>query len=439
MKPKLHFTAPHYWINDPNGLIYYKGEYHLFYQHFPYASCWGTMHWGHAVTQDFIHFKHLPIALYPSKEYDCNGCFSGSAIEIDGKMYLYYTAIQYLSKQDDYIHIQKNGNDILASQALVISDDGYHFDNRINKHLIIDTITDEKLGNNRHTRDPKVWRTKDNKIDLIIGSKMKKDDRYYGEALFYESEDGIHFQYKNRFIDEAIGDMWECPDIFKLDDQWYMIFSPEHISNTQPKNNSIYIPISFDEKTCFVERLNDYAYLDYGLDFYAPQTFVNKNHQRVMIGWLRMRETVKGEDWIGMLTMPRILTSKNQHLYQSVIPEIKSLFVKKVERVDFDKPFLMTLTMNEDSYLNLGGLEIYINNDCLYVSREKVSIVSEKVSNVNCTPVLNGKYELEIYYDYHVFEIFINDGYYVLTQVVYTLNTDFVIKNIEGIEIKAVA
>ena len=70
MKPKLHFTAPYHWINDPNGLIYYKGNYHIFYQHFPYDNRWGTMHWGHAITKDFVHFEHLPIAL-PITVTDC--------------------------------------------------------------------------------------------------------------------------------------------------------------------------------------------------------------------------------------------------------------------------------------------------------------------------------------------------------------------------------
>ena len=106
MKPKLHFTAPYHWINDPNGLIYYKGNYHIFYQHFPYDNKWGTMHWGHAITKDFVNFEHLPIALYPSKDFDRNGCFSGSAIEIDGQLYLYYTAIKSVS----YTHLNGYGD-----------------------------------------------------------------------------------------------------------------------------------------------------------------------------------------------------------------------------------------------------------------------------------------------------------------------------------------
>lgn len=438
MKPKLHFTAPRNWINDPNGLIYYKGEYHVFYQHFPYEPFWGTMHWGHAVTKDFIHFKDLPIALYPSKTYDRNGCFSGSAIELDGKMYLYYTAIQYLESQDDYIHIQKNNDDILATQALMISEDGYHFDNRKDKHLIIDTIKDETLGNDRHTRDPKVWKTEDNKICMILGSKMKKDDRYYGEVLFYESEDGIDFHYKNRFIDESIGDMWECPDIFKINGHWFMIFSPEHIRKEQPQNNAVYMPVSFDEKNFQVKRKGDYIFIDQGLDFYAPQTFLDENHQRIMIGWLRMRETVKGEEWIGMLTMPRVLTVKDDQLYQDVLPQIKQLFVKSVDKIDFNQPFVMKVTMNENSHIDLGGFQLYIQDDQLYVNRESVSICNDEVNNISHTPKLNGRYDLEIYYDHHVFEIFINEGYYVLSQVVYDLKDDHVIDNVNSLNIKVI-
>ena len=89
MENILHLKAPGDWINDPNGFIYYKGKYHLFYQYFPCAPVWGTMHWGHAVSDDLVHWKHLGIALFPTKSYDRNGVFSGSALEIDGRMNLY--------------------------------------------------------------------------------------------------------------------------------------------------------------------------------------------------------------------------------------------------------------------------------------------------------------------------------------------------------------
>ena len=87
MRPQLHFTAPQNWMNDPNGLIYYQGQYHLFYQCFPYSTQWGRMHWGHAVSKDLVNWEEKGIALFPSKTDDRSGCFSGSAIEYKDKMY----------------------------------------------------------------------------------------------------------------------------------------------------------------------------------------------------------------------------------------------------------------------------------------------------------------------------------------------------------------
>ena len=288
MRPQLHFTAPYHWINDPNGLIYFQGHYHIFYQHFPYANKWGTMHWGHAITKDFIHYKHLPIALYPSKDFDRNGCFSGSALEIDDKLYLYYTAIRYAKENPEY-----GDDDLRASQALLISEDGIHFDNKNNKQQIIPMIQEAYIGDYRHTRDPKVWKKEDGKYAMVIGSKVAYENDYCGKALFYESEDGIHFTYKNSYQDNEIGNMWECPDVFKVDNQHIMIFSPENTDlPPKPVSNARYMPIDFDEESLTVKGHGDVPYLDYGLDFYAPQTFLSKDNERMLLGWLRMRKPV---------------------------------------------------------------------------------------------------------------------------------------------------
>ena len=105
LKDCVHLKAPGNWSNDPNGFIYYQGEYHLFYQHFPYAPRWGTMHWGHAVSRDLVHWEHLGVALFPTKDYDRNGIFSGSALEIDGRMHLYYSAVKYEQPSAEDIHL----------------------------------------------------------------------------------------------------------------------------------------------------------------------------------------------------------------------------------------------------------------------------------------------------------------------------------------------
>ena len=136
MKNILHLKAPGNWINDPNGFIYYQGRYHLFYQCFPYAPVWGTMHWGHAVSEDLVHWEHLDIAVFPTKRYDSNGVFSGSALEKDGRLYLYYSAVRYLEEEEEYIHIPVQ--DVYeTSQAMVVSEDGFQFDNWNGKRQII--------------------------------------------------------------------------------------------------------------------------------------------------------------------------------------------------------------------------------------------------------------------------------------------------------------
>lgn len=432
MRPQLHFIAPCYWINDPNGLIYYKGNYHVFYQHFPYANQWGTMHWGHAITKDFINFKHLPIALYPSTDYDRNGCFSGSAIEVDGKMYLYYTAIRYAKENPKYVHVQFSDDDLRASQAMLISEDGLNFDNQYQKQQIIPVIKEAYIGDYRHTRDPKVWKKADGKYAMVIGTKVASQNDYCGKALFFESEDAIHFTYKNSYQDDAIGNMWECPDVFKVDDQFIMIFSPENTDVLpKPVSNARYMPIDFDEDTLTVKGHGDVPYLDYGLDFYAPQTFLSENNERLLLGWLRMRQPIDGENWIGMFTMPRILKYKNNHLYQQLLPNIDALFDKESE-IDFSQPFKLVADMKEDSSFNLGGFQINIQDDCLHINREDVSIQVDKVCNDVVSPKLNQHYHIELYYDYHVFEIFINNGQYVMSQVVYELNDSIELKNVDA-------
>ena len=124
----LHLRSPGNWINDPNGFLYYRGLYHLFYQHFPYEPRWGTMHWGHAVSRDLVTWEHRGIALYPSKYWDQNGCFSGSAMENEGAMFLYYTGVRYEVVSPEDIH-RSIDEQFEASQLMLVSPDGVRFDN----------------------------------------------------------------------------------------------------------------------------------------------------------------------------------------------------------------------------------------------------------------------------------------------------------------------
>ena len=108
------------WINDPNGFVYFKGYYHIFYQHYPYAAEWGPMHWGHARSKDLIHWETLPIALTPGSKEDKDGCFSGTAIVKDDILYLVYTGHHYYEGDDNPDHLLQNQN-------LAYSLDGVNF------------------------------------------------------------------------------------------------------------------------------------------------------------------------------------------------------------------------------------------------------------------------------------------------------------------------
>ena len=221
MENILHLKAPGDWINDPNGFIYYKGKYHLFYQYFPCAPVWGTMHWGHAVSDDLVHWKHLGIALFPTKSYDRNGVFSGSALEIDGRMNLYYTAVRYQKENPENTNVIVDGL-CEQSQAMISSDDGLSFDNFNGKRQIIPPVTDLNIGHPYECRDPKVWKEQ-GRFYMCLASTYKKET---GVLLIYTSEDGKEWTYLNRLQDKQLGTILECPDVFEIDGRHVLISSP---------------------------------------------------------------------------------------------------------------------------------------------------------------------------------------------------------------------
>lgn len=120
----LHLHAPDHWVNDPNGFLYYRGQYHLFYQYFPYAAAWGTMHWGHAVSRDLVHWQHQGLALFPTIREDQNGCFSGSAVEQDGEMVLFYTGVRYVTPNPRNIHLSLDGK-MESNQLTIVLPTGF--------------------------------------------------------------------------------------------------------------------------------------------------------------------------------------------------------------------------------------------------------------------------------------------------------------------------
>lgn len=423
---KIHFKAPNCWINDPNGFIWYKGRYHLFYQCFPYSAHWGRMHWGHAVSKDLVNWEEKGIALFPSKTDDRSGCFSGSAIEYKDKMYIYYTGVNYTEEDPENINCCINDT-FTAAQLMITSEDGMKFDNITDKKTVIPPIEDKKIGDKNHTRDPKVWRGKDAWY-MVLGSTVDKN----GRLLFYKSSDLKTWQYLNYCEKDGFGWMWECPDFFEIDGKGVTIFSPMGFFNDGNGYDSVAVCMlsSFDENTGKMELSENYQLFDYGIDLYAPQSTTDKDGNRVVIAWARMPEAViteKGE-WCGMMCIPRIVDVKNNHVYIRPHTNVKNSFVTKLSAPKKSGYMLKTTLKNGES-INVGGYVIKRENDKITTDRSEVFNIKGNYRLIAETPVINDGYELEIYVDEHLVEVFINNGEYVISNVVYGLTEEITGKN----------
>lgn len=326
-RPVYHFTPPQGWMNDPNGLIFFKNKYHMFYQYNPYSCDWSSMHWGHAISDDLLHWKDCPIALYPDKDYDNDpegGCFSGSAIEKDGKLYLFYTG-----------SVKRDGK-LYQTQNLVISGDGMEF-YKYEKNPIIVTPPEDASAD---FRDPKVFAFADHYY-MVVGGCVGNTDTGDGRIFLYESKNLFDWKYQGILIssEHKLGTMFECPDMFKLADKWIITTSPMR----NPDNNkALYFVGTMDFEKC-AYHIEHTGCLDYGYDYYAPQSFLDKEGNRIMIawmnGWLWMPwckdfGPTAVEGWRGAFSVPRkISLDKENRILSEPIENIfqcgEKIYVKK--------------------------------------------------------------------------------------------------------------
>lgn len=437
MKNTIHLKSPGNWINDPNGFIYYKGNYHLFYQYFPYEPRWGTMHWGHAVSKDLVHWEHKGIALFPSKYGDQNGCFSGSAIEHEGDMYLYYTGVHYEKPDPDDIHLCLD-EQFVSSQFLVISEDGNHFDNLERKRLVIPPIENRRIGDRTHTRDPKVWRGKDAWY-MVLGSKTETEK---GKLLFYRSRNLTDWEFVNSASKETgFGNMWECPDYFEINEDKVLVMSPVQFLNDGKRyaEQVICLLVQFDEETCTMEIPDHYQFLDYGLDLYAAQSTADEEGRRVLVAWVRMPKAIDGK-WNGMFCIPRVVEVKNGHIYFRVHPNIEKQFKRRIDSVSEadEAGYRVSFEIEDGEMVQIGGYKIFREGNRICTDKAAVFEGHDEFRMQFATPEVKEGYHLDVYVDENLIEIFVNNGEYVISNTVYGLKKEIHAKCMEKLEISTI-
>lgn len=363
-RQRFHLQPPVGWLNDPNGLCVYGGQYHAFFQYSPFDVNGGVKHWGHAVSTDLLHWEQLPVMLYPDEPFDCHGAYSGSALVEDGTMYLYYTGNVKHPGNFDYIKEGRGHNVCLA-----VSKDGVTLDS---KQCLL-TNRDYPAGLTCHVRDPKVF-AYEGRYYMVLGARTLEDK---GEVLVLESTDKLRWTHINTLTTpEPFGYMWECPDLFCLDGQWYLAVSPQGI-DCQNVYGCGWFAIHGDWRgDC---TLSEFHELDAGFDYYAPQSFVDGNGRRIQIGWMGMPDADYGNaptvayGWQHCFTVPRVLTTgPDGTLLQNPVPELDAqrsaaaLHAASSEEVFLAPRFDLTAAPAGDFCLTVAqGVQlVYTEQDC---------------------------------------------------------------------------
>lgn len=417
-KLNYHLMPKKGWLNDPNGLVYFKGEYHIFYQA-DEESLLGHVNkaWGHYSTKDFITYKQHELAILPDSIYDKNGAYSGSAIVKDDVLYLFYTGNVKHEGNYDYITSGREQN-----LMRVESKDGIHFTNKV--CLLYNEDYPNDCSN--HVRDPKIF-VKEGQYHLALGARLLDNTSC---VLEYVSNDLNAWTYLNRYTPkDTVGYMIECPDYLCDKDISYIVCSPQGLLENNKQFQNRY--------ACGYYKINqnnlvDYQTLDYGFDFYAPQTFYGTK-SNVMIGWIGMPDNDYidfYDDWNQTLSMPRKLKFTDGKMIQYPIHEILSLRCdKKVFNTNISLPKSCNIEFNVESdfVIALNNVVLSYKNTeiCLDLSQCDCGRTKRYIKDIDVKRV-------SIFIDESVMEIFISDGEYTMTSRFYDNEKDLFVR-FEGI------
>lgn len=407
---QYHFTAKEAWLNDPNGLVYFKGKYHMFYQHYPYGKHTPMLHWGHAVSEDMVYWQHLPIAIYPQNDLDdryIGGAFSGSAVVVNNELFLTYT--------EHFEDLDNSPNVFIEKQNLIKSKDGIHFSKP-------KTVINHKPDFCSYDfRDTKVWF--DEKFDcyyLVIGTYANG----YPSVVLYRSDDAENWIYHSILFQEKTlsGRTLECPDLFYLDGKYVLILSIFETKDKKDFNYQSYYYIGDFDGKHFIPK-TPLRYIDSAKEFYAPQTF-EANGNRYAIGWMNCWEDYKNrakEDSAGAMSLIRQFRIKNNRLISYPIDTYENLRVQHLQPVNFNQSINLpsnlielNLDFSSDNNWQLDLLEgnqgfvinIHYQNNQILVKNS----LNEVIDKAFIKDIRSQEISVDIFLDTTSIELFVNKG-----------------------------
>jgi fructan beta-fructosidase len=432
-RPQLHFSPQAHWMNDPNGLVFYKGIYHLFFQYYPDSSVWGPMHWGHAISTDLLHWRQEPIALYPDS---LGYIFSGSAVldrnNTSGFGKAGQPPLVAIFTQHDPIGAKQNRNDFQTQSIAYSLDNGRTWTKYAHNPVIKNPgITD--------FRDPKVsWYEPAKTWIMTLAVKDK--------VFFYSSPDLKNWRQNSEFGHDAgaHGGVWECPDLFAIDYQgraiWVLIVN---INPGGPNGGSAtqYFLGDFDGKK-FTPSTAGTRWLDYGPDEYAGVTWSNTGTRKIFLGWMSnwlYGQAVPTSPWRSATTLPRQLglqrVKDSLYLTERPVRELTGL-VSKVRAT----PAVTTIATPLKLDLSIGNTQSFtltFSNEAgetttlgydkdanqYYIDRIHSGLTdfSKDFAGRYTAPRIadSGKITLTIYADASSFELFADGGLTTMTALVF--------------------
>ncbi|MEJ6400046.1 sucrose-6-phosphate hydrolase [Nicoliella lavandulae] len=404
-------------LNDPNGFSYFNGQWHLFYQAFPFGGIHGLKSWTHLVSDDLVHWSNTHKPMVPDNEYDRHGCYSGSAINVDDKLFLMYTGNVW-EKMNEVRHPYQVGA-------------WMDKENNITK-LDQPLIANPPKGVTGHFRDPQVIKHGDYYYAFLGAQTTDKQ----GEIVVYRSnhvDRDWEFYSKLDIGNDNLGYMAECPNLLFVDGHPVLIFCPQgadkdsfSYDNVHPNAYIIADDINWD--TMKLVNPSKMRQLDEGFDFYATQGLNAPDGRALISAWLGLPDTTYPSDdegWEGGLSLVRELRVVDGNLVQQPVQETKSLFLdteSTFNGMELPKQSLIEFDVNHDSDNQIAitsgntHLVIDIDNDCQKLTLHRKDVENDGKDETRSIRLNDGKINnCHLYFDNTVFELFINDGYQTMT------------------------